>query len=154
MKYPFVHCLICCLWAVSSWFVQRASLTININLSDVTNEWYIQCVAKCRIDIWEKIINNYCSVVTGKSQPLGSTILGKPHFQLECRAHGFGFPCPHWRPMMDSSYVTYLYQPIEKIKKRTATHPPMTSLQCKMTSQCRISANLNFLDAFFHVFPV
>ena len=37
-----------CLFAVSSWFVQRASLTvINIDLSD-------RMVAKCRIRIWEK----------------------------------------------------------------------------------------------------
>ena len=29
-----------CLFAVSSWFVQRASLTVNIDLSDVTNIYY------------------------------------------------------------------------------------------------------------------
>ena len=29
-----------CLVAVSSWFVQRASLTVNIDLSDVTNKYY------------------------------------------------------------------------------------------------------------------
>ena len=27
MKWPFVHCLMCCLFTVSSWFVQSASLT-------------------------------------------------------------------------------------------------------------------------------
>ena len=29
-----------CLFPVSSWFVQRASLTVNIDLSDVTNRYY------------------------------------------------------------------------------------------------------------------
>ena len=37
IKNPFVHCLMRCLFAVSSWFVQRASLTVYINPSDVTS---------------------------------------------------------------------------------------------------------------------
>ena len=40
MKLPFVHCLMRCLFAVSSRFVLRASLTVNIDLSDVTNKYY------------------------------------------------------------------------------------------------------------------
>ena len=53
----FVHCLMHCLFAVSCWFVQPPSLTVNINLSDVTNKYYTvpyRTVAKCRIGIWEK----------------------------------------------------------------------------------------------------
>ena len=37
---PFVLCLMRCLLAVSSLFVQRASLTVNIDISDVTNTYY------------------------------------------------------------------------------------------------------------------
>ena len=40
MKIPFVHCLMRCLFAVSSCFVRRASLTVNIDLSEVTNKYY------------------------------------------------------------------------------------------------------------------
>ena len=37
----------------SSWFVQRASLTVNIDLSDVTNRWLHSTVPYSR-GIWEK----------------------------------------------------------------------------------------------------
>ena len=39
MKY-FVHCLMRCLFAFSSLFVQRTSLTVNIDLSDITTKYY------------------------------------------------------------------------------------------------------------------
>ena len=41
-----------CLFAVSSWFVQRASLTVNIDLSDVINKYYT--VPHRKVVVYEK----------------------------------------------------------------------------------------------------
>ena len=48
----FFYCSMRCLLAISSWFVQRASLTVNIELSDVT-KWYYNTVPY-GLGIWEK----------------------------------------------------------------------------------------------------
>ena len=81
-----------CLFAVSSWFVQRASLTVNIDLSDVTNEFYT--VLYRTVVVYEKKIDHWCSVVPEKSQLSGppfSGKLGKPRFPLERLASGWDF---------------------------------------------------------------
>ena len=61
-----------CLFAVSSWFVQRASLTVNIDLSDVTNRNYT--VLYRTIVVYEK--KNRSLVFSGsrKIPTLGSTV--------------------------------------------------------------------------------
>ena len=61
-----------CLFAVSSWFVQRASLTFYIDLSDVTNRYY--AVLYRTIVVYEK--KNRSVVFSGsrKIPTLGSTV--------------------------------------------------------------------------------
>ena len=61
-----------CLFAVSSWFVQRASLTVNIDLSDVINRYYT--VLYRTVVVYEK--KNRSLVFSGsrKIPTLGSTI--------------------------------------------------------------------------------
>ena len=108
----------CSLFAVSSWFVQRASLTVNIDLSDVTNRYYK--VLYRTVVVYEKKNRSWCSVDPEKSQPLGppfSGKLGKPRFPLERWALGLGFFCPHWTPMIDSIYLINPLQPVGKIKR-------------------------------------
>ena len=72
MKKPFVSCLMHCLFAVSSWFVQRASLTVNIDLSDVTNRYY--AVLYRTVVVYEK--KNKSLVFSGsrKIPTLGSSV--------------------------------------------------------------------------------
>ena len=72
MKTPFVHCLMRCLFAVSSWFVQRASLTVYIDPSDVTNKYYT--VLYRTVVVYEK--KNRSLVFSGsrKIPTLGSTV--------------------------------------------------------------------------------
>ena len=94
-----------CSFAVSSWFVERASSTVNIDLSDVTNKYYT--VLYRPVVVYEK--KNRSLVFSGsrKIPTLGSTVqweLGKPRFPLERWALGLEFFCPHWTPMMDSIY--------------------------------------------------
>ena len=76
-----------CLYAVSSWFVQRTSLTVNIDLSDVTNKYYT--VLYRTVVVYEK--KNRSLVFSGSRK---------------IQALGLGFFCPHWTPMMDSIYPT------------------------------------------------
>ena len=61
-----------CLFAVSSWFVKRASLTVNIDLSDVTNKYYT--VLYRTVVVYEK--KNRSLVFSGsrKIPTLGSII--------------------------------------------------------------------------------
>ena len=61
-----------CLFAVSSWFVQRASLTVNIDLSDVINKYYT--VLYRTVVVYEK--KNRSLVFSGsrKIPTLGSTV--------------------------------------------------------------------------------
>ena len=71
-KKTFYHCLMRCLFAVSSWFVQRASLTVNIFLSDVTNRYYT--VQYRTVVVYEK--KKWSLVFSGsrKIPTLGSTV--------------------------------------------------------------------------------
>ena len=82
--------------------------------------------------------------------------LGKPRFPLERWALGLGFFCPHWTHLMDSIYLTYLYQPVGKIKKRTAARlphiHPLGHCNFRFTSPCRISANSGFSGSLFSCF--
>ena len=61
-----------CLSAVSGWFEQRASLTVNIDLSDVTNKYYT--VLYRTVVVYEK--KNRSLVFSGsrKIPTLGSTV--------------------------------------------------------------------------------
>ena len=72
MKKPFVHCLMRCLFSVPSRFVQRASLTVNNDLSDVTNRYYT--VLYRTVVVYEK--KNRSLVFSGsrKIQILESTV--------------------------------------------------------------------------------
>ena len=68
-----------------------------------------------------KRINHWCSVVQW---------FQKASFELthwNCGPSGWDFFCPRWTPMMDSIYLTYPYQPVGKIKKRTAPRPSHAS---------------------------
>ena len=42
----------------------------------------------------------------GCTVPVGNS--AKPRFPLERWTLGLGFPCPHWTPVMDSLFLTYL----------------------------------------------
>ena len=61
-----------CLFTISSWIVQRASLTVNIDLSDVTNKYYT--VLYRTVVVYEK--KNRSLVFSGsrKIPTLGSTV--------------------------------------------------------------------------------
>ena len=61
-----------CLYAISSWIVQCASLTVNIDLSDVTNKYYT--VLYRTVVVYEK--KNLSLVFSGdrKIPTLGSTV--------------------------------------------------------------------------------
>ena len=61
-----------CLFAVSSRFVQPASLTVNIDLSDVTNRYYT--VLYRTVVVYEKIIRSLVFSGSRKIPTLGSTI--------------------------------------------------------------------------------
>ena len=60
--------------AVPSWFVQRASLIVNIDLSDITKIYYT--VLYRTVVVYEKKIDHWCSVVPEKSQPSGPPFSG------------------------------------------------------------------------------
>ena len=98
-----------CLFAVSSRFIRRASLTVSFTSTSVTSPTDI--TQYCTVQSWymRKRIDHWCSVVSEKSQPSGppfSGKLGKPRFPLTRWALGLGYFCPHWTPMMDSIYLT------------------------------------------------
>ena len=61
-----------CLFAVSSWFVERASSTVNTDLSDVTSKYYT--VLYRTVVVYEK--KNRSLVFSGsrKIQTLGATV--------------------------------------------------------------------------------
>ena len=61
-----------CLFAVSSWFVQRASLPVNIDLSDVTNKYYT--VLYRTVVVYEKKNRSLMFSGSRKILSLGSTV--------------------------------------------------------------------------------
>ena len=101
-----------CLFAVSSWFVQRASLTVNIDHSDVTNIYYT--VLYRTVVVYERKNRLLVFGVSRKIQTLG------PTDQWETRQASLptGTVGPRFgiflSPMMDSIYpihVTRLSHP-------------------------------------------
>ena len=153
-----------CLFAVSSWFVQRASLTVNIDLSDVTNRYY--AVLYCTVRSWymRKRIDHWCSVIPEKTQPLGppfSGKLGKPRFPLEWWAPGLGFFWNHWPPMMDSIYLTYPYQPMGTIRNKQShvgctlvALPICVIVKLKLCQHVASQRIQDFLEVFFMIFQL
>ena len=137
-----------CLFAVSSWFVQRASLTVNNDLSDVTNKYY--SVLYCTVVVYEKKNRSLVFSSSRKIPTLRSTV------QRETRQASFptGTVGPrvriflsHWTPMMDSIYLTYPYQPLVKIKKNCDA---IVFLKlCHHIASRRIQ---DFLEVFFMFF--
>ena len=147
-----------CLFAVSSWFVQRVSLTVNIDLSDVTNKY--NAVLYRTVVAYEK--KNRSLVFSGsrKIPTLGSTI------QWETRQASFptGTVGPRVGIFLsplntnDGFYLSqYPYQPMGK-KKTNSWRRPYINLwrQCngKMTPSCRISAYSGSSGSPFLVFPI
>ena len=151
-----------CLFAVSCWFVLRASLTVNIDLSDVTNKY--STVLYRMVVVYEK--KNRSLVFSGsrKIPTLGSTV------KWETRQASFptGTVGP-WVGIFlsplntnDGFYLshTYPYQPVGKIRKEqphisltlAARVDPWRHCNVKVTSPCRISANSGFSGSLFHVF--
>ena len=149
-----------CLFAVSSWFVQRASLTVNIDLSDITNKYYT--VLNRTVVVYEK--KNRSLVFSGsrKIPTLGSTV------QWETRQASF--PTGTMGPRVgiflsplntnDGFYLSHI--PVPALGKDIKTNSP-TSAACwlhvvpwsnryvKMTSSCRISASSGLFGSLFHV---
>ena len=158
MKEPFVHCLMRCLFAVSSLFVQRASFTVNIDLSDVTNKYYT--VLYRTVVVYEK--KNRSLVFSGsrKIPTLRSTV------QWETRQASFPtgtvgprvgiFLSP--RNTNDGFYLSHTpVQALGKFKKRITTRWPHVDsgrhCNVQMTSPCRISPNSGISGSLFHAFP-
>ena len=102
------------LFAVSSLFVQRAALTVNIDISDVTNKYNTvpyRTVAKL---VYEK--KNRSLVLSGsrKIQILGTTVhweTRQASFPTGTVGPRVGIFLPHWTPMMDSIHLSSLGQP-------------------------------------------
>ena len=150
-----------CLFAVSSWFVQRASLTISIDLSDVTNKYFT--VLYCTVVVYEK--KNPSLVFSGerKIPTLGSTVQWEPRqasFPTGTVGPRFGFFCPHWTPMMDSFHLACLYKPVGTIKERTAARRSRTGRKSirdiivvlKLHHHVASQRIQDFLEVFFMLF--
>ena len=114
-----------CLFAVSSWFIQRASLTVNIDLSDVTNKYYT-VLYRTNV-VYEK--KNRSLVFSGsrKIPTLGSTVQWETRQAL--------FPTGTVGPRVgiflspqntnDGFYLSHIpVQAIGKDKKRTVARRP------------------------------
>ena len=147
------------LFAVSSRFVQRASLTVNIDLSDVTNRCYT--VLYRTVVVYEK--KNRSLVFSGyrKIPTLGSTV------RWETRQASF--PTQMVGPRVgiflsplntnDGFYLSHTpILALGKDKKRTAARWPHVDqwrhCNVKMTSPCHISAYSEFFGSLFQVFPI
>ena len=152
MKLPFVHCSMRCLFAVSGWFIQRASLTVNIDLSDVTNKYY---TVLCRtVVVYEK--KNRSLVFSGfrKIPTLGSTV------QWETRQASFptGTVGPRVGIFLsplntnDGFYLSHIPVPaLGKDKKRTAAWWPHVDPWRHHVASQHIQ---DFLEVFFQLFPI
>ena len=144
-----------CLFAVSSWFVKRASLTVNIDLSDVTNKYYT--VLYRAVVVYEK--KNRSLVFSGsrKIPTLASTV------QWETRQASFptGTVGPRVGIFLsplntnDGFYLSHI--PVRargKDKKIAVCRPHFDQWRhcdVKMTSPCRISANLGFSGSLSNI---
>ena len=152
-----------CLFAVSSWFEQRASLTANIDLSDVTNRYYT--VLYRMVVVYEK--KNRSLVFSGsrKIPILGSTV------QWETRQASF--PTGTVGPLVgiflsplntnDGFYLSHIPVPaLGNDKKRTAarrSHDGCTSFHdviamIKWRHHDASQRIQDFLEVFFHVLPI
>ena len=153
-----------CLFAVSSWFVQRASLTVNIELSDVT-KWYYSTVPYGR-GIWEKesIIgvqwfqknpNSRVRRSVGNSASLVSHLNGWPS------GWDFSVSTEHqWWILFISFYLTYPCQPVGKIEQpQVGLHASGTSfhgvfVMLKWRHHVASQWTQDFLETFFMCFPI
>ena len=120
-----------CLFAVSNWFVQRSSLIVNIDLSDVTNRYYTvpYCmVAKCRIGMWEKELIIGVQWFQKNPNPrvhgsVGNWACFVSHWNGGPSGWDFSIPTEHqWWILLSHIPVPAL----GKDKKRTATRGPHT----------------------------
>ena len=143
-----------CLFFVSSWFVQRGSLTVNIDLSDVTNKYYTVLYRTVRWWYMRKRISGSRKIPT-----IGSTV------QWETRQASFptGTVGPRvgifLSPLNTNDGFYLSHTPIlalGKDRKQTAARWPHVYPWChcnvKMTSPCRISAYSGFSGSLFQVF--
>ena len=145
-----------CLFAVSSWFIQRASLTVDIDLSDVTNKYYT--VLYRTVVVYEK--KNRSLVFSGsrKIPTLGSTV------QWETRQASFptGTVGPRVGIFLsplntnDGFYLSHIPVPaLGKDKKRTAARclhvDPWRHCDVKMTSPWRHHVASQRIQAFLEV---
>ena len=112
---------VCCYFQLWYFGWQTVDLHAMVNIDSVTLPTNIFTVHR-HMKNWyvRKIIDQWSSVFTGKYQPTGPRFVwktqhaslptgtvGKPRFPLE-RTWGLGLSCPHWTPMMESIYLTYM----------------------------------------------
>ena len=147
-----------CLFAVSRWFVKRASLTVNIDLSDVTNKYYT--VMYRTVVVYEKKNRSLVFIGSRKIPTLGST------GQWETRQASFptGTVGPQVGIFMsplntnDGFYLSHTLVPAQgKDKKNShtlAARHPWRHCYIKMTSACRISAYSGFSGSLYQVYPI
>ena len=143
-----------CLFAVLSWFIQRASLTVNIDLSDVTNKYYT--VLYRTVVVYEK--KNRSLVFSGsrKIPTLGSTV------QWETRQASF--PTGTVGPQVgiflsplntnDGFYLSDIPVPVRGKAARWPHGVPWRHCNDKMTSPCCTSVYSGFSGRIFSCFPL
>ena len=116
-----------CLFAVSSWFVQRASLTVYIDPCDVTNRYYTIL---------------YRTVVVNEKKNRSLVFSGS------------GFFCPHWI-YLSHIPVSALGKNTKQTAARWPYADPWRHCNVNIASPCRISAYSRFsgrlLQAFFNI---
>ena len=152
----------CSLFAVSSWFVQRASFTVNIDLSDVTNRYYT--VLYRTVLVYEN--KNRSLVFSGsrKIPTLGSTVQWET-WQASFPTRTVGARVGIFLSPLNTNERFYLsHKPVtargkDKTYSRTLairwSHADAWRLyNVQMASPCRISVNSVFSGSLFHVFPI
>ena len=141
------------LFAFSSWFVQRPSLTVNIDLSDVTNRYTVPYPTAWYV---RKRIDHWCSVFPEKSQPSSPQFSGKLGKPVGPQVGIFLSPLD----TNDGFYLSHIPIPaLGKDKKRTAARWLYVDpwRHCNVKMWCRHVASQHiqdFLEGFFKIFPI
>ena len=140
----FMHCLMRCLLAVSSWFVQRASLTVNIDLSDVINRYTLYSTVPYGRGIWEK--ESIIGVQWLQKNPNPRV---HPTGTVGSRVGIFLSPL---NTNLSLTTVPALGKNKKRIAARSAHVDPWRHCNAKMTSPCRVSAKSGFSGSIFMLF--
>ena len=138
----------CCLFAVSSWFVQRASLTVNIDLIEVTNRYYT--VLYRTVVVYEKKNRSLVFSCSRKFPTLGSTV------QWETRQALFptGTVGPRFgiflSPLNTNDGFCLSYPGCHVRAILEFTHLVLKSLLCKSHVMWHLSIFRNLRQPFFY----